>query len=120
MGEAAQEEGPSVSASEERWLTALVIVNVLLQVFDGLATYAGLQVGYGEGNPIVAAAIGTVGPGTALAFFKVEACLCLLLVWALRHRTRLAAPALFVTASLYLMGSVWPWSAVLAPHYLIN
>lgn len=105
---------------EERAVSALVVLNLLLQVFDGVATWAGVGLGYGEGNPLVHQAMTLVGTGPALWAFKLQASACVLLVWMLRDRSRLAAPALAFTAALYAVCSFGPWSAVLAPHYLAS
>ncbi len=109
-----------MSGDEERGLAALVAINVLLQVFDGVATYVGVHhAGFGEGNPLVAAAMRTVGTGPALWAFKLQACACLLLVWQLGKRSLIARPALALTAALYVVWSVGPWSAALLPLYLV-
>ena len=108
-----------MTITRERSLTALVVFNVLLQALDGAFTYAGVvHQGWAEGNPLVAHAMGALGPGTALALLKLEACACLLFVWTLRHRSRLAEPALVFTATVYAAMAVGPWSAALAPRYL--
>lgn len=109
-----------MTSREELAVSALVVLNLLLQVFDGVATYVGVGLGFGEGNPLVHQAMTLVGPGPALWAFKLQASACILLVWMLRHRSRLAAPALALTAALYAAFSFGPWSAVLAPHYLTS
>jgi hypothetical protein len=108
-------KGLSVTITRERGLAALVVLNVLLQVLDGVLTYAGVvRQGFPEGNPLVAWAMHALGPGAALSLLKLEACACLLLVWTLRHRSRLVRPALAATAVLYTGLSLGPWSAILA------
>jgi hypothetical protein len=104
--------GPS-----DRIVGALVIVNLLLQVVDGAATWIGIQLGFTEGNPLIASAIGRWGTTSALVFFKLEACACLLAVWYLR-RSRLAGPALVFSATTYLACSVAPWSLALSGYLL--
>jgi uncharacterized membrane protein len=51
-----------------------VYVHVLLQILDGIFTYAGVEnLGVGtdiEGNPLVKFAMDAVGPGTALVLIK--------------------------------------------------
>jgi uncharacterized membrane protein len=101
----------------ERGLLALVVVNLVLQVFDGVATYVGLHLGFGEGNPLLVWAFGHVGPASALFLFKLQACACLLLLWHLRWN-RLAAPALVVSAAIYVACSLAPWTAALAAAHL--
>src|SRR5262245_12030607 len=96
----------------ERALRALVVLNLALQVFDGIATYIGLQRGFTEGNQLLVWALGILGPAPALVLFKLEACACVLLLWHLR-RSQLAAPALAVSAAVYGMLSVAPWTVAL-------
>src|SRR5207237_4561479 len=93
----------------ERGMLALVVVNLALQVFDGVATYVGVHAGMGEGNPLLAWALAQVGPGFALVLFKLQACACLLLLWHVR-RNRLAAPALVFSATVYVLCSLAPWA----------
>jgi hypothetical protein len=97
----------------ERGMLALVGVNLALQVFDGVATYVGLHAGMAEGNPLLAWALGQLGPASALCLFKLQACACLLLLWCVR-RHRLVAPALVVSAAVYVVCSLAPWAVVLA------
>src|SRR5262252_8695768 len=100
-----------MAITRERALAALLLVNLWLQIFDGVATYFGVTAGYGEGNPIVAATFAHIGLGPALCVAKLYACGCLLLIWHLRGRSALTLPALVGTAAAYLIGSVGPWSA---------
>ena len=102
-----------MSSAAERGLLALVCINLGLQFFDGVATYIGLQAGVGEGNPLVAWALGQLGPASALFLFKLQACACLLLLWRLRGH-RLAFPALALSAVVYLTCSFAPWAVTLA------
>ncbi len=97
----------------ERTLGALVVFNMFLQVLDGLVTYLGVRVGYHEGNPLIAAGIAHLGPIPALLVFKTEACLCLLGLWHLRA-SRLAVPALLVSAAAYISAAIAPWTLALA------
>ena len=52
----------------------LFLVNVGLQLFDGLSTYHGLQLGWQEGNPLVHALMVHWGTGWALLGAKSAAC----------------------------------------------
>ena len=97
-------------SSREHVLMVLLFINLWLQIFDGVATYLGVAAGYGEGNPLVAAAFGHVGVGPALCLAKAYACGCLILIYQLRGRSAFAAPALVGTAVAYLIASVAPWS----------
>jgi hypothetical protein len=96
---------------------ALVCLNVALQIFDGLATYVGLHAGMAEGNPLLVWALGHLGPASALFLFKLQACACLLLLWCARAN-RLAAPALALSAAVYVVCSLAPWAAALAALHL--
>ena len=101
-----------MSVHRERAVRALVIVNLILQVFDGVATYVGLHAGFPEGNPLLDWAFGCLGPGSALCLFKLEACACVLVLWQLRQ-SWLAAPALAVSAAVYAACSFAPWTVAL-------
>src|SRR5206468_7512914 len=76
-----------MASTRERMLGALLLVNLWLQIFDGVATYLGVTAGYGEGNPIVAATFTHIGMGPALVVAKLYACGCLVLIWHLRGRS---------------------------------
>ena len=65
----------------------LFVLNLALQVFDGVATWQGI-VHWQEGNPLVRSAMAVLGAEQALLLFKAQACGCLLLL------RRSAAPAL--------------------------
>jgi hypothetical protein len=101
----------------ERGTLALVVVNLALQLFDGVATYVGLHIGFGEGNPLLEWAFAHMGPGSALVVFKLQACACLLLLWRLREN-RFAAPALVVCAAIYVVCSLAPWTAALSTAHI--
>jgi len=96
-----------------RGTLALVVVNLALQFFDGVATYVGLTTGVTEGNPLLAWTLGRIGPTPALCLFKFQACACLLLLWRLRTH-RFAVPALAFSAAVYIVCSLAPWAATLA------
>ncbi len=100
-------------SGQQRAMIALLVVNVALQLFDGIATYYGLAAGVGEGNPIVRWTMFHLGTGTALLAVKLQACLCLLTLYALR-RCRLAPPALALCAVFYAAFSVAPWALTFA------
>ena len=51
---------------DERAIRVLVGVNLALQLYDGLATYVGLNAGFAEANPLLQWAFGHVGPASAL------------------------------------------------------
>lgn len=86
----------------------LLILNLALQLFDGVATYQGLRLGFHEANPLLAAAFGLLGVGPALLLFKVKACGLLLLL----HRAtpaRVGVAVLRGLAAIYCVLSLGPW-----------
>jgi hypothetical protein len=97
----------------DRTVLTLVVANLVLQIADGLATFAGVRAGFAEGNPLLGWAFARVGAGPALCLFKLEAIAALALVWRLR-RSPLAAPALAVSAAAYTLLSLVPWASALA------
>jgi Domain of unknown function (DUF5658) len=89
----------------------LLILNLALQLFDGVATYSGIQVGFREGNPLLLALFAKIGVGPALLLFKAKACGLLLLV----HQTapaRLGVRVLQLLAAVYCLMSLGPWLAM--------
>ena len=102
-----------MTSYRERTIGALVILNIALQLFDGLATYVGIHSGFAEGNPILDWAFGRFGPASTLCLFKLEACVCVLMLWRMR-RSWLAAPALALSAAVYAVCSFAPWAAALS------
>lgn len=97
-----------------RWLQpelvpGLLVVNLLLQGFDLVATYAGVHAGVQEANPLICRAFEYVGVGPALLLFKLKACGLLLLLNHLPRR-RLVAGAFGLLAVVHLAMSVVPWT----------
>ena len=90
-----------------RQLHELFLLNVTLQLFDGVATWYGFRY-WREGNPFIRGAIETVGVGQAVMLYKCQACACLVL---LRRSAApsLAAWVLAAGAGLYLGLSFLPW-----------
>ena len=101
----------------ERGVSVLLLFNLALQLFDGVATYVGVHAGFAEGNPLLDWAFGHLGPASTLFLFKLQACACLLLLWRLR-RNRLAVPALVLSAAIYVVCSLAPWTAALATLHM--
>ena len=86
----------------------LFILNLALQIFDAVATYQGLQVGWKEGNPILVRAFEFFGVLPTLLLFKAKACGLLFLLN--RHREHhLVGPALTLLAVVYCAMSLFPW-----------
>jgi Domain of unknown function (DUF5658) len=78
------------------------LLNLLLQVFDGLLTYHVVSAGVPEANPLVNNAISAWGIFWGLLYWKTLACVLLLLIFALRHRRRaLTIKAFTLTAVVY-------------------
>jgi hypothetical protein len=89
-------------------LFKLLVLNLLLQVFDGVATYRGLQLGIREGNTLLAEAFQYWGIGVSLLGFKVFACGALIFVYAKATAT-VACKALGAIAAVYCTASLVPW-----------
>jgi len=90
-----------------RQLHELFLLNVTLQLFDGVATSYGLAC-WREGNPVIRAAIQVLGAEQALLLWKAQACGWLLLLRR-SPAPAVAGPALAVGAGLYLGLSFVPW-----------
>ena len=83
-------------------LRDLLILNLTLQVFDGLFSYQVFSLGVAEATPLVSAAISSWGVVCGLLYKKVLACALLVLIFALSQRHgELARRAMIVTASAY-------------------
>lgn len=88
-------------------LHQLFLLNLALQLFDGVATYHGI-VHWGEGNPIVARLMQSVGIGVALLLLKAHACGCLVVLRRLGPRP-IAYETMVMVATVYGMLSFVPW-----------
>lgn len=93
----------------EKRVHELFLLNIALQLFDGVATYWGLRLGFREGNPLLLAAFSTLGVQTTLVLFKAQACAILLLLYRYRHHS-LVPIALFLVAVAHIAFSLLPWS----------
>jgi hypothetical protein len=92
----------------EMHLYRLLILNLALQLFDGVATYQGLRMGFREANPILIAAFDFLGVLPALLLFKAKACGLLVLL----HRAtpaRVGITVLRALAAIYCVLSLGPW-----------
>jgi hypothetical protein len=94
-----RESSPEVTMT----IRDLFLLNLKLQVFDGLFSLQALSLGAIEVNPIVAAVISNRRIAYGLAYKKSLACILLLLIFALRkrHGVMVMRP-MIVSASLYL------------------
>ena len=89
-------------------LYRLLVLNLALQLFDGVATYQGIRIGFREANPILIAAFDIIGVGPALLLFKAKACGLLVLL----HRATPAHVGVVVMrmlAAVYCVLSLGPW-----------
>ncbi len=93
-------------------LQQLFVLNVLLQVFDGVATYGGLQHGFREANPLLLSAFHYWGVMPTLLVFKASAYGLLVLVHRLAS-PQLAASSLGALAAIYSACSLVPWLGML-------
>ncbi len=78
------------------------ILNLLLQALDGFLSYRILSIGVPEANPFVRSALAQWGTLWGLVYWKIFACVLLILLFALRERQRaFIGKALAVTAAIY-------------------
>jgi hypothetical protein len=89
-------------------LYRLLILNVALQLFDGVATYQGLRLGFKEANPLLVAAFGLLGVGPALLLFKANACGLLVLLHRAAPRP-IGVAVMRGLAAIYSVFSLGPW-----------
>lgn len=90
----------------------LFLLNLGLQVWDGLATYHGIQLGIPEGNPLVRIWMEGWGVGWALVSAKTTACGLLLFLRCLGDLF-LSRCAMTLTAGIYFSFSFLPWLLLL-------
>jgi hypothetical protein len=89
-------------------LHQLFLLNVSLQLFDGVATYQGLRFNWAEGNPLLLASMPYLGVGTTLLLFKAKACGFLVVLRRLAGRP-FVAESLVALATVYVALSFIPW-----------
>jgi len=89
----------------------LLILNLTLQIFDGLFSYQLFSLGAARSEPFGCRCDFNLGMVYGLAYKKILASILLLLIFALGHRHRvLVRNALVVTASAYVCAvflSLW-------------
>jgi hypothetical protein len=97
--------------------SALLAFNLLLQAFDGTASYFLLSRGGHESNPLVETAIQSWGLVWGLLFWKVFSCILLFLLYSIRlYRGPLTVGALSFTAAVYCylpVVVVWLWIEII-------
>jgi hypothetical protein len=86
----------------------LFLLNIALQLFDGMATYAGVQMGVPEANQLLRNAFAAWGVGPSLLLFKGFACGTLLLLYR-NTSEEIGRPALILLAAVYSGFSLFPW-----------
>jgi hypothetical protein len=94
--------------AERRYIYDLFVLNIALQLFDAVATYQGIQIGWKEANPILVAAFAHFGVGPTLLLFKAKAC-GLLFLLNRYQQYRIVAPTLSFLAGVYCVMSLVPW-----------
>jgi len=105
--------GPGTSladrfSSVSQRLYQLFLLNICLQMFDGIATYQGVRLHWSEGNPLLLNLMPYLGLGTTLLLFKAKACGFLLLLRRLDTRP-LVCESMVVLAAVYTFFSFIPW-----------
>jgi len=94
-------------------LRALLLANVALQLLDGWVTLVGTSRGFGEGNPLVSAAMSSVGPAEGIFATKLIALGFLYLLYC-RGTHPFVEPGLASLAVTYTVFAVLPWTVLLA------
>jgi len=100
-------------AEDNEVVYRLLILNILLQLFDGIATYSGLHLGIHEGNPLLRSAFHLWGVVPCLLIVKAQACALLLFVYRIAGE-ELVRPALSLLAGVYSVCSLIPWLGTFA------
>jgi hypothetical protein len=91
-------------------LHQLFLLNIALQLFDGVATYQGLRLHWCEGNPLLAATMPALGIGSTLLLFKAKACGFLVLLRRAGERSLPYVQESFIAiATAYTFLSFLPW-----------
>ena len=93
-------------------IVLLIILNLALQMFDGVATYVGWQ-RFGEANPLLRAGFDAWGAGMTLVIAKILA-VALILVLTRAGRPALVRVGLSFTLVAYSALSLVPWAFRLA------
>lgn len=90
-------------------LALLVVINLALQLFDGVATYIG-WIQYGEMNPILRRGFDLWGAGPTLLTAKTLA-IALVIAIARTPKRTLASAGLVLTLTVYFALSFVPWTS---------
>ncbi len=98
---------PVRTMSSER-VHQIFLLNLSLQLFDGVATYQGLRFHWTEGNPLLLASIPYLGVGATLLLFKAKACGFLVVLRRLGGQP-LVYESFVGLATVYVFLSFIPW-----------
>jgi len=93
---------------EAKRLHHLFLLNLCLQLFDGIATWQGLRHHWSEGNPLLVSWMPYLGAGGTLLLFKAKACGFLVILRRLGSEP-LVYEAFVVLATVYTFFSFIPW-----------
>ena len=89
-------------------LHQLFLLNLCLQMFDGIATYQGLRHHWSEGNPLLNSWMPYLGTGATLLLFKAKACGFLVILRRLAERP-FVYESFVALATVYGFFSFIPW-----------
>ena len=101
-----------ISTRRASWPELIWLAFVTVQILDGVMSYVGVhQIGWMEGNPLVAWYATVLGPALAFTVVKLFAVACgSVLYLKARHRT-VAALTVF-----YLAFAVVPWAHIIKTY----
>jgi hypothetical protein len=94
-------------------LKVLLLTNAGLQLADGYMTMLGLGRGHVEGNPLIRAAMDSIGPVGAILIAKLAALAFLFVLYRRRHHP-IVEPGLAYLAVVYTLMAILPWTLLLA------
>ncbi len=109
-------EHGAFSRSQIAWLTVVLVV---LQILDGILTYAGMST-FGlraEGNPLLRSLMSIVGIIPAIAITKASCIAVIMALCAQAHRISWLPVALTFIAGIYAAAAIVPWSWLLIAEY---
>ena len=89
------------SETKQGTIAGLTLINILLQIVDGLASYHILSAGVPEDNPLLVNFIGHLGLVGGLVYAKAIGCILVILLFMLRKRVE-AVVAHGLTIMMYV------------------
>src|ERR1700687_1183048 len=105
-------ESGAIFEAPERTAWHLLILNIALQIFAGVASYKGLRLGCGEQTPFLRAPFQRGGVGPMLVLFTLFSCVALGIIYHGAKR-EFVVPAFWMVAGYYTLGSLIPWLVIL-------